>query len=53
MTDHDYADVPNMTVLSPFKEAVVEYIAGYVVVSRENQCVLNAKSPCVPQKNHA
>ena len=39
VTDHDYADVPNMTVLSPFKEAVVEYIAGYVVKSVEKTTV--------------
>ena len=34
-SDHDYADVPNMPVLSTYKEAVVEYIAGYVVKSTE------------------
>ena len=34
-SDHDYVDVPNMPVLSTFKEAVVEYIAGYVVKSTE------------------
>ena len=33
VSDHDYVDVPNMPVLSTFKETVVEYIAGYVVKS--------------------
>ena len=34
-SDHDYVDVPNMPVLSTYKEAVVEYIAGYVVKTTE------------------
>ena len=34
-SDHDYVDVPNMPELLSFKEAVVEYIAGYVVKSIE------------------
>lgn len=29
--DHDYADVTNISSLSPFKAAAVGYIAGYVV----------------------
>ena len=29
--DLDYADIPNITSLSDFKEAAIEYIAGYVV----------------------
>ena len=29
--DHDYADVPNISVLSEYKQAAVNYIAGYVV----------------------
>lgn len=30
-SDHDYADVPNMFILSEYKVAAVAYIAGYVV----------------------
>ena len=29
--DHDYADIPNFDSLSLFKEAAINYIAGYVV----------------------
>jgi hypothetical protein len=29
--DHDYVDIPNKAVLSQYKQAVVTYIAGYVV----------------------
>ena len=29
--DHDYADVPNVSELSEYKEAAISYIAGYVV----------------------
>ena len=35
VSDYDYVDVAKMPVLSTFKEAVVEYIAGYVVKSTE------------------
>ena len=35
VSDHDSVDVPNMAVLLTFKEAVVEYIAGYVVKSTD------------------
>ena len=34
-SDHDYVDVPSMPVLSTFKEADVDYTAGYVVKSTE------------------
>ena len=29
--NHDYADVSNVSVTSPYKSAVIQYIAGYVV----------------------
>ena len=29
--NHDNADVPNVSVTSPYKSAVLQYIAGYVV----------------------
>ena len=29
--DHDYADVPNFSELSEYKEAAISYIPGYVV----------------------
>ena len=29
--DHDYADVPNVSELSEYREAAISYIAGYVV----------------------
>ena len=49
-SDHDYVDVPNMPVLSTYKEAVVEYIAGYVVKSTEKaiactECKLALRAP--------
>lgn len=39
--DHDYADMPNKTVLSQYKQAVIAYMAGYVVkmVKRKIKCV--------------
>ena len=29
--NHDYADVPNVSVTSPYRSAVIQYIARYVV----------------------
>ena len=49
-SDHDYADVLNMPVLSTYKEAVVEYIAGYVVKSTE-KAIASANSLSVLQMN--
>ena len=33
--DHDYADVPNVSTLSAYKNSVIAYIAGYVVKMSE------------------
>lgn len=35
--DHDYADAPNFETVSPYKEAAVNYIAGYVVRMMEKR----------------
>ena len=42
--DHDYADIPNFESLSLYKEAAVNYIAGYVVrmTKKKLQCM-----PCI------
>ena len=39
--DHDYGDVPNAMELSEFKEAVISYVAGYVVkmVQKKIKCL--------------
>ena len=30
-SEHDYADIPNFETVSPYKDAAISYIAGYVV----------------------
>ena len=39
--DHDYCDVPNSIVLSDYKEAVISYVAGFVVkmVEKKIHCM--------------
>ena len=39
--DHDYGDVPNAMELSEFKEAVISYVAGYIVkmVQKKIKCL--------------
>ena len=40
-SDHDYCDVSNVIELSDFKEAVISYIAGYVIkmVEKKIHCM--------------
>ena len=40
-SDHDYCDVPNSIVLSDYKEAVISYVAGFVVkmVEKKIHCM--------------
>ena len=35
--DHDYADIPNMTELSEYKQAAISYMAGFVVKMVQNR----------------
>ena len=43
-SDHDYADISNLTFISEYKEAAIEYITGYVVrMSRKKYIVMFAK----------
>ena len=36
-TDHDYCDIPNITMVSEYKEAVISYIAGFVAKKAVNK----------------
>ena len=36
-SDHDYSDIPNCSSLSPYKDFVIGYIAGYVVRMTKKQ----------------
>lgn len=40
-TDHDYADCPNVEVISEYKEAAINYIAGFVArkIKEKNTCM--------------
>ena len=36
-TDHDYCDIPNIIMVSEYKEAVISYIAGFVAKKAVNK----------------
>ena len=38
-SDHDYCDMPNITILSEYKTAAISYIAGYVVKMVEKRII--------------
>ena len=40
-SEHDYADIPNFETVSPYKDAAISYIAGYVVrmMKRRITCI--------------
>eukprot|EP00794_Sanderia_malayensis_P020811 gene20811-22854_t len=44
--DHDYSDMPNFSLLSEYKEAVIGYMAGYVaiMVSKQMFCEVCCKA---------
>ena len=39
LSEHDYADAPNITKMTEYKEAAISYISGYVARMAEKQLI--------------
>ena len=54
-SEHDYADIPNFETVSPYKDAAISYIAGYVVrmMKRRITCIACTQALTTTETVHA
>ena len=53
LSEHDYADAPNITKMSEYKEAAISYISGYVARMAEKQLICMHCCQALGSKFHA
>ena len=53
LSEHDYADAPNITKMSEYKDAAISYISGYVARMAEKQLICMHCCQALGSKFHA